>query len=114
MGRRPTFRGCAARRVQRSGACALYSREVVSALIGTASDADGCENSELLEGRGTFDRGDLKEAAGGAGRAMESLGACSGGLTPEVGKVDAGQFWSERRPDQVVPQMCWHLLVSGQ
>jgi hypothetical protein len=30
-------------------------------------------------GRGSFDRGDLKEAAGGAGRAMEPL-ACSGGL----------------------------------
>jgi hypothetical protein len=28
---------------------------------------------EQGSGRGTFDRGDLKEAAGGAGRAMEPL-----------------------------------------
>ncbi len=53
-------------------------REVVSAL-------SGVPRREILlrtaqgSGRGTFDRGDLKEAAGGAGRAMEPL-ACGFGV----------------------------------
>ena len=38
-------------------------------------------------GRGTFDRGDLKEAAGGAGRAMEPL-VCFWG----VGAGNVGNF----------------------
>ena len=49
-----------------------YSREVVSALSGVPRTEILAERNRG-SGRGTFDRGDLKEAAGAAGRAMEPL-----------------------------------------
>src|SRR5438552_370036 len=53
---------------------ANQSCEVVSALSGVPRTTIPLK-TEQGTGRGTFDRGDLKEAAGGAGRAMEPL-AC--------------------------------------
>jgi Transposase DDE domain len=49
-----------------------YCLQVVSALSGVPRSGSP-HTAEESSGRGTFDRGDLKEAAGGAGRAMEPL-----------------------------------------
>lgn len=57
-----------------------------------------CRGRQLLaernkgSGRGTFDRGDLKEAAGAAGRAMEPL-ACSWGFG-----TDDVDYYGPREP----------------
>ena len=61
-------------------------QKVVSALSGVPRGGSP-HRTEESSGRGTFDRGDLKEAAGAAGRAMEPL-ACSWGF----GAGNAGNY----------------------
>jgi hypothetical protein len=54
---------------------------------------------EQGSGRGTFDRGDLKEASGGAGRAMEPRASFWGDGAGNVGKFgrrDGGRAAFER------------------